>query len=296
MMKEVIKSDETMLEKVAKYTIDAGGKRLRPTIAIAAFRAVNGKNIKKILPIATAIELIHTATLIHDDINDSSFLRRGRKTAYRKFGLPVAIVSGDALFAKAFGLCSGYEKEIIDIAAKACTELAEGEIMQLTTTVENISEERYFEIIRKKTGSLMSAGTKIASILAGAEKKVVNCLGDYGLNLGIAFQIADDILDIVGGKIIGKNIGKDIENGKITLPTIYALAKAKERERLKLLIIERKAREVLEIVRKSGGLDYAKEKAKFYSKNAKNALSELPETKHKKELIKIADYVVERRE
>ncbi|HEY5606303.1 MAG TPA: polyprenyl synthetase family protein, partial [Thermoplasmata archaeon] len=198
-IRESIVSEEPLLNDIARYVIDAGGKRIRPVVTLLSFQALGGKDVRQAVDLAAALELIHSATLIHDDINDGGEMRRGRLAAYRKFGLQNALVTGDFLFVKAFGIGGKFDADIVELTANACAALAEGEIRQKRHAYDSgVSREEYLDIIRRKTAMPIMAGAKIAGLLAGARLEHVEAAGDYGLNLGIAFQIVDDILDVIG--------------------------------------------------------------------------------------------------
>src|SRR3989337_2257194 len=188
-IRESIVSDESLLTDIASYVIGSGGKRIRPLVTLLSFQALGGKDVRQAVDLATALELIHSATLIHDDINDGGETRRGRVAAYKKFGLQNALVTGDFLFVKAFGIGGEFDAGIVELTADACAALAAGEV-------------------RRKTALPIMAGAKIAGLLAGARLEHVEAVGDYGLYLGIAFQIVDDILDVIGdGARLGKPAG-----------------------------------------------------------------------------------------
>src|SRR6266566_3319769 len=206
-IRESIVSEEPLLHDIASYVIEAGGKRIRPTVTLLAFQALGGQDTSEAIDLAAALEMIHSATLIHDDINDGGEMRRGRPAAYRKFGLQNALVTGDFLF------------------AKACAALAEGEIRQQRHAYDtDLTRDECLDIILRKTALPMMAGAKIAGLIAGARLEDVDAVGDYGLNLGIAFQIVDDILDVVGDAVVlGKRPGTDLREGNVTLVAIHAL-------------------------------------------------------------------------
>src|SRR5216117_3280212 len=220
-----IVSEEPLLHDIAQYVIEAGGKRIRPMVTLLAFRALGGTDATQAIDLAAALELIHSATLIHDDINDGGEMRRGRLTAYKKFGLQNALITGDFLFVKAFGIGGKFDADIVELTADACAALAEGEIRQKRRAFDvRVTESEYFDIVKRKTARPIMAGAKIVGLIAGARLEDVDAVGDYGLNLGIAFQIVDDILDVVGDAIVlGKRPGTDLREGNVTLVAIHAL-------------------------------------------------------------------------
>src|SRR5437899_11454697 len=204
-IRESIVTEEPLLHDIARYVIESGGKRIRPMVTLLAFRALGGTEVRQAVDLAAAFELIHSATLIHDDINDGGDMRRGRLAAYKKFGLQNALVTGDFLFVKAFGSGGKFDADIVELTADACAALAEGEIRQKRRAFDTrVTEGDCFDIVTRKTARPIMAGGKIVGLVAGARLEHVEAVGDYGLNLGIAFQIVDDILDVVGdGALLG---------------------------------------------------------------------------------------------
>src|SRR3990170_811510 len=214
-IQQSIRSQEPILTDIAQYVIQAGGKRIRPLVAVLANKAVGGKNLDRVVEIAAALELIHSATLVHDDINDDGGFRRGRTAAYRKFGLQNALVAGDFLFVKAFAIGGRFEPEVLDLTARVCTSLAEAEIMQRRHAGDLAwTPDQYLNLVRRKTAMPISAGARIGAILGGGKPEEVEALTEYGLNLGIAFQIVDDILDVVGDPtVLGSRWGRTSGRG-----------------------------------------------------------------------------------
>src|SRR5437773_8135744 len=193
-----IVSEEPLLHDVAQYVLEAGGKRIRPMVTLLALRALGGTDATQAIDLAAALELIHSATLIHDDINDGGEMRRGRLTAYKKFGLQNALITGDFLFVKAFGIGGKFDSDNVDLTADACAALAEGEIRQKRHAFDtSVTHQVYLDIITRKTALPIMAGAKIIGLIAGARLEDVEAVGEYGLHLGIAVQIVDDVLDVV---------------------------------------------------------------------------------------------------
>src|SRR5207249_10668467 len=198
-IRESIVSEEPLLEDIARYVIEAGGKRIRPIVTLLSFKTLGGRVMRQAIDLAAALELIHSATLIHDDINDGGDMRRGRLAAYKKFGLQNALVTGDFLFVKAFGIGGRFDDDIVEITANVCAALAEGEIRQKRHAHDTgVTRSEYLDIIQRKTALPMSAGARVAGLLANARLEHIEAVGDYGINLGMAFQIVDDVLDVVG--------------------------------------------------------------------------------------------------
>src|SRR5438128_6976599 len=225
-LKRAIRSREQILTDIAAHLIYGGGKRVRPMVTLLAFLAFGGKKTQDIVDIATAIELIHTATLLHDDIIDEAETRRGKESAYKKFGLKSTLVADDFLFIKAFEFAGKFDETVVQWTADACTHLTEGEMLQgIFNRNRNVTVQDYLEIVRRKTASLFQTGAKVGAYLAGAGRPLVEEIGRCGLNLGIAFQIVDDVLDVVGHKeLLGKPTGIDLQDGNPSLPIILALS------------------------------------------------------------------------
>jgi len=293
-IRQSIVSEEPLLHDIARYVIDAGGKRIRPMVTLLAFRALGGTDVSQAIDLAAALELIHSATLIHDDINDGGEMRRGRLTAYKKFGLQNALITGDFLFVKAFGIGGKFDAEIVELTADACAALAEGEIRQKRHAFDtNVSHQEYVDIITRKTA---------LPIMAGARLEDIEAVGEYGLNLGIAFQIVDDILDVVGdGARLGKRTGTDLREGNVTLVAIHALndGSSIDVRSLERLIAKRRKREEdvqrgLGLLRDSGAIEKARAEAFAFGQLAKKALDPLPESDAKASMVQLVDYVLSR--
>jgi len=302
-IRRAIASEEVLLTEIADYMISSGGKRIRPTVALLSFHALGGKDVEKAVQIAAAFELIHSATLLHDDINDEGEYRRGRLTAYRKFGLQEALVAGDFLFTKAFGIGGKFDPTIVEITSDVCATLAEGEIRQKKRLRDiGVSKEEYFDIIRRKTAMPISGGARIGAMLADARPTQVEAMAEYGLNLGMAFQIVDDILDVVGDEVIlGKRPGTDIKEGNVTLPAIHALNDGVPIDRSELIRILRKREKkwgevdtALRMLRECGAPALAREDAEAFSARARASLGPIPRTPYKDELVRLVDYVLAR--
>lgn len=302
-IRESIISEEPLLHDIARYVIDSGGKRIRPMVTLLAFQALGGTDTRKAVDLAAALELIHSATLIHDDINDGGEMRRGRLAAYKKFGVQNALITGDFLFVKAFGIGGKFDAEIVELTANACAALAEGEIRQKRHAYDPaVSRDEYLDIIRRKTAMPIMAGAKISGLLAGARLENVDAVGDYGLNLGIAFQIIDDILDVVGdGARVGKRAGTDLREGNVTLVAIHALNDGSSIDvgALTRLIRKREKREpdvqrALGLLRESGAVAQARTEALQFGQLAKKSLDPLADSEAKANMGRLVDYVLSR--
>lgn len=224
-IERAVQSDVALISQIGTYIISAGGKRLRPIITILAGKAV-GYDHDKLYELAAMVEFIHTSTLLHDDVVDESELRRGRKTANNIFGNAAAVLVGDFLYTRAFQLMVGSgSMRILEVMADATNIIAEGEVMQLMNIGNtDISEAEYVQVIQYKTAKLFEAAAQVGAILGGATPEQEQALKDYGMYVGTAFQIIDDVLDYAGStEEIGKNVGDDLAEGKPTLPLIYLM-------------------------------------------------------------------------
>ena len=303
-IRESIRSDEPLLTEIASYVIEGGGKRLRPTVALLAFKAAGGKDPTQMIDLAAAFELIHSATLIHDDINDGGSMRRGRVAAYRKYGVQNALVTGDFLYVKGFAIGGKFPAPIVDLTATVSAALAEGEIRQKKRSGDvKLAREEYLDIIKRKTALPISASAQVGAMLAGASAEIVSDMADYGYGLGMAFQIVDDILDVTGDpQALGKPVGTDVREANVTLLAIYALNNGSSVKREELVrIIRRKRKEeehvrrAMEIIRDSGAVEKALKDAESFTKHAKDSLARLPgDSKYRGEMSKLADFVLKR--
>ena len=301
-LREMVKSQEQVLTDASLHVIDAGGKRLRPTVTILAYRALGGRDIRKIVDIAAGFELIHSATLIHDDINDGGSTRRGRATVYKKFGLHDAIVTGDFLFTKAFQLGGTFDKTVVDTTADACAALAEGEILQNRYRhKKDLTIDTYLQVAERKTAQPIKAGAMVGGYLAGGSSEEVASLGKYGLDLGVAFQIVDDILDFTGDeKKTGKMVGNDLKEGNLTLPSLLAIKSSDDAKKAILAVISQKdpsvesVKECAKMVVKSGAIEKARGMGEYYGMEALGHLGCLSDTSYSKALRDVVAKVLER--
>src|SRR5258706_3182842 len=215
LLKSIVNSDVDVLREAGRHILEAGGKRVRPRLTLLAYEVVGGTDLNSVLPVAAAVELVHTATLVHDDINDHGSLRRGRPTVNATWGRTFALLTGDYLFSKVYELMAPY-KDLNIVFAEATVALVEGETLQAAAAKSGqLDRETYTRIIAKKTASLFAAATKLGAMLGGGTKEQINALEQYGFNLGLAFQIIDDILDLIAdSKQLGKTAGIDVAQGK----------------------------------------------------------------------------------
>jgi octaprenyl-diphosphate synthase len=299
---EMVKSQERTLTDASLHVIEAGGKRLRPAVTILSYMALGGRDMEKIVDIAAGFELIHSATLIHDDINDGGTTRRGRETVYKKYGLHDAIVTGDFLFTRAFRLGGTFDKVVVETTADACVSLAEGEVLENKFRHKgNLSVDTYIKIIERKTAQPLKAGAMVGAYLAEGDHDEIEALGSYGLDLGIAFQIIDDILDFTGDpKRTGKASGTDLKEGHLTLPSLIAMkeSRAAKTAILKLISKEepttRAIKECTELVRGTPAIDKAKAMAELYGLEAMQHLGCMADNSHSRSLRDIVTRVLER--
>ncbi|MEX0348793.1 MAG: polyprenyl synthetase family protein [Paracoccaceae bacterium] len=291
------------IPEVTAHLVEAGGKRLRPMLTLAAARLF-GYSSDHHVKLAATVEFIHTATLLHDDVVDESGQRRGRPTANLLWDNKSSVLVGDYLFARSFQLMvETGSLRVLDILANAAATIAEGEVLQMTTA-SNLAtdEEVYLQVVRGKTAALFSAATEVGGVISGASDAQVQALYDFGDALGVAFQIADDLLDYQGdAKTTGKNVGDDFRERKLTLPVIKAVAQATEEERaFWQRTIERGRQtdgdldQALALMHKYGTLDATRADANGWADKARSSLQALPNHEIRTLLSDLTDYVVSR--
>ena len=294
-------SEVALIRQVAEYIVGGGGKRLRPALVLLSAGAF-GYRGRRQYELAAVIEFIHTATLLHDDVVDESRLRRGRATANALFGNAASVLVGDFVYSRAFQMMVGTDNmRVLQVLADATNVIAEGEVMQLMNCHNpDVSEAGYLEVIRCKTAKLFEAATRLGAILGGAPREQEDAIADYGSHLGTAFQLVDDVLDYSGDQtVIGKNVGDDLAEGKPTLPLIYAIEHGTPAQaQLVRGAIERGDRNdlvgLVEAIRDTGSLDYAREQACAESRRACAALERLPNSKYRDYLLQLADFAATR--
>jgi octaprenyl-diphosphate synthase len=292
-LRDLLASDVDLLSTAGELLVGAGGKRLRPTVLLLAYQATGGRDIRQAVPLATAVELLHTASLVHDDINDQSELRRGQATVNARWGNSLALLVGDFVFVRLLSLLADCEGRAIRILADCCASIVEGETLQMLHRGDwHMDEVLYLRIIRAKTASLFSACGQLGAVVAGATEEQVAALRAYGENLGVAFQIQDDTLDLIGEQeSLGKPVYLDLEEGTASLAVLYALGHSLDAA--EALRTGDHAR-VVQMLHDHGALDYAAEKARAFAEQAIAALSTLPESEARNELRRLADYAVVR--
>ena len=296
-----LSSDVALIQEIGHYIVAAGGKRLRPVTVLLSAHALDYRGTAHI-DLATVIEFIHTATLLHDDVVDDSGLRRGRETANELWGNAASVLVGDFLYSRAFQMMVAVGKSrVMDIMAETTNAIAQGEVMQLLNTHNpKTTESHYLETINRKTARLFESAGRLGAVLADAGPATEQALGGFGLNLGMAFQMIDDALDYsASADEMGKNAGDDLAEGKTTLPLIYALERAEESDQAFLRrTIETGGRDGLEKVRQiiesTGALAYTFGRAKEHATMAKRCLETLPESPYRTALGQLADFSVSR--
>jgi octaprenyl-diphosphate synthase len=296
-----LSSDVVLINQIAEHIIGGGGKRLRPMLVLLAAQAAGYRGTNEAL-LAAIVEFIHTATLLHDDVVDESDLRRGRKTANALWGNAASVLVGDFLYSRSFQLMvEADDMRVMRILADATNRIAEGEVLQLLNVHNpDVDEVAYLRVIERKTAVLFSAATQLGGLLAGVPDAQEQALASYGMNLGFAFQIADDVLDYVSDAgTLGKNIGDDLAEGKATLPLIYAIERAPAAQAASLKrAIETGGLDSLDnivaAIRDTGSIERARKRAQDYAGAAKAALAHIAPSQARDALIALADYSLQR--
>lgn len=301
-------SDVALINQLAAYIIGGGGKRLRPQLVLLSSGCCDldpehhAGEFQPAITVAAIIEFIHTATLLHDDVVDASDLRRGRETANAVWGNEAAVLVGDFLYSRSFEMMVDVQSlPVMGILASTTNRIAEGEVMQLMNVREpDLSEDQYIEVIKAKTARLFQAATELGAVLAGKPQPVRETLAAYGMHLGTAFQIADDVLDYQSDStVMGKNMGDDLAEGKNTLPLIYAMRDANPSQAnmiaqaIRTADIE-KLPEIMQVVEKTDALAKSMHRADESAAAAIASLQKLPQSRYRDALERIARYSVER--
>ncbi len=296
-----LKSDVALINQLAGYIIHSGGKRLRPLIVLLASGAC-GYQAQDHIPLATIVEFIHTATLLHDDVVDASELRRGQTTANVVWGNEASVLVGDFLYSRAFEMMVDVRNmRVMEILSKATNTIAEGEVMQLLNCHEpDIAEQQYLYVIRSKTAKLFEAAARLGAVISQRDLAIETALAAYGMHLGTAFQLIDDVLDYRADPVtLGKNIGDDLAEGKPTLPMIHALrtGNARERDLLRAAIREGGLEQidaVVAAIESTGAIAYTARQAEDEAGRARKALAVIPDSPHAQALLDLAHYSVHR--
>jgi octaprenyl-diphosphate synthase len=298
-----IQSRVALIPEMGRYIQKSGGKRVRPAVLLMASR-LSGYTGDRAVLYASVVEFIHTATLVHDDIIDGADLRRGRLAVHSRWGNDITVLLGDYLYIKSMAMALTQDSlEIIRLLCDVTLRMIEGELYQLTKSGDvDISEEEHFEIIRRKTAFLFGGCAQIGGMLGGVTPEQETALREYGFNLGIAFQLVDDLLDYTADQVaLGKPIGGDLREGKVTLPIIFLLRRGGgEADRLIRSVVQDRAvtpeqwREILALLREHRAADLAYERAVEYATRAKSCLSAFPPSRERDALIALPDYVLAR--
>ena len=294
-------SDVALVQQVAEYIINAGGKRLRPSLVLLSAGALGYRGTHH-HELAAIVELIHTSTLLHDDVVDESDLRRGRETANALFGNAASVLVGDFLYSRTFQMMVDVgDMRVMRVLSDATNVIAEGEVLQLMNCHDaDVDEARYLQVIRYKTAKLFEAAAQLGAIIGGASLEVEQRMSDYGMHLGTAFQLIDDVLDYSGAEVeTGKHLGDDLAEGKPTLPLIYVMQHGTaEQAACVRQAIENGGRDdfpaVLAAIRETGALEHARAQAKVEADLAANAILTLPASPYKDSLLELPLFAVAR--
>lgn len=296
-----LESENPELTEMCQYVISSGGKRLRPALCIMSYGAVGGKDMMKPVKVGAAFEIIHSATLVHDDINDQGEIRRGRKTLHKEYTVSKAIIAGDYMFAMGFRLLAAEAPQIVDYIVDASASMGAGEFVQKDFEhASSVTEDDYIEIITGKTAKLFEASSKSGAAVANADGAMLEALGNFSHYIGLAFQIVDDTLDVTGDPHnTGKAVGTDLIEGKPTLPVIYAMQDPDKGPRLielfeKADVTTDDVAEALELIRSTDSVDRCLSKAREYVDEAVGYMDSVPDSIYKDALLDLASYIVRR--
>lgn len=300
-IRERLASRVALVNQISRYIVGAGGKRIRPRLVLLYTDALGFEGPER-HELAAIVEFIHTATLLHDDVVDESAMRRGRATANAMFGNAASVLVGDFLYSRAFQMMVSVNRmRVLQVLADATNVIAEGEVLQLMNMRDpDLAIEDYLQVIRFKTAKLFEASARLGAVLAEAPDEVEQAAATYGRSLGTAFQLVDDLLDYEGDSHqLGKNVGDDLREGKPTLPLLVAMARATHEERLLVreaieLGGEHRLDEILAIVRRTGALQATREAAQAEAETARQALTLLPPSRAREDLLALAFNAVHR--
>ena len=298
-----LRSDVALVNQLGFYIVNGGGKRIRPLLTVLAARALNYQGEHHVT-LAAIIEFIHTATLLHDDVVDESTLRRGKDTANEVFGNQASVLVGDFLYTRSFQMMVSIgQMQVMQILADATNVIAEGEVLQLMNCNDpDTTEDSYMQVIYCKTARLFEAATQLAAVIAEKDEKTVEAMRLYGMHLGTAFQLIDDVLDYAASaEDLGKNMGDDLSEGKPTLPLIHVINQGTdEQQQLVRDAIEHQTGmdnldAILDAIKQTKALEYATAKAEEESQKAIDAINFLPDSEHKEALVSLAKIAVKRK-
>ncbi len=293
LLREAMASDIGLLAMAGEHVVAAGGKRLRPLVVLGAFHAMGGENPALATRLAAAVELIHTASLIHDDINDRSTLRRGESTINARWGNSLALLAGDFVFVRMLQLIADLGAESVRVLADACQALVEGETLQaLALHDTSLSEQRYLEILELKTAALFATSAHVGGLAAAALPREISALCAYGHHLGVAYQIRDDTLDLISTPDkLGKPAATDLAQGKLSLAVIHALHRS---DKTLPLLHSGDADAVRSLLSETGAIAYAMGVAQEHAARSVAALSTLPPSRYRDMLEELADHAAQR--
>ena len=301
MIQSRLQSDVVLINQLGHYIINSGGKRLRPALAILCARAC-GYQADQHINLATIIEFIHTATLLHDDVVDNSELRRGQETANSLWSNEASVLVGDFLYTRSFEMMVEMESmRLMQILSHTTNIIAEGEVLQLLNCHDaDTSEENYLEVIHHKTAKLFEAAGQLGAVISNSSPEIEQAMAAYAMHLGSAFQLVDDLLDYSeSSEAIGKNIGDDLAEGKATLPLIYAMkhGNAQQAQIIREAIEQGqrdKIEDIIAIIKQTGAIKYTSQAAQLEVERAKSSLAILPDSDYKQALLGLADFAINR--
>jgi len=305
-LRATLDSDVALIRAISDYIVSAGGKRLRPVLVFLSAQALGANPLSPmVVDLAATVELIHTATLLHDDVVDESDLRRGRATANAEFGNAASVLVGDFLYSRAFQVMVGTGKiRVLELLSEATNRIAEGEVMQLMALGRlDLSEADYMQVIEAKTAKLFEAAGALGAIAAGADARTEQAMSEYSRRLGVAFQIADDVLDYRGeASALGKSLGDDLAEGKLTLPIIIALQRGTDAGKALVRSVLSKPhavepeqfRQVMDVLESCGALDSSLARAQSEAQAAAAEIASLPDSAAKQWMLELCSYAVKR--
>ena len=295
-------SDISAVMEIAAYLREGGGKRIRPSLLLLASKSL-GYHGKSAVHLGAVVEMVHTATLVHDDIIDEADTRRGRPSPNKQWGNPKCVLTGDWLYMQAFRMALEERNfRILDLLIHLTQQMVEGELLQIELQGRAIQEQEYYELIYRKTACLFRVSMQLGCVLAGASPEVETQMGEYGRNLGLAFQVVDDVLDLTATEeVLGKPTASDLREGKATLAVVHALEHGTKEDRATIhAVLEDRSflrvshERVLEILQRNGSVEYAMQAAYGFAETARAAVVGLPESEYKRALLWVPDFVVAR--
>lgn len=295
-------SEVRVVTEIANYLIEGGGKRIRPLLLLLATRALSFTGESRIR-LGAVVEMLHTATLVHDDIIDAADTRRGRPSSNTTWGNSKCVLAGDWLYMQSFQIALAERNfHILDLLISLTQRMVEGELLQIQKLGKLINEEEYFDLIDRKTACLFKVSMELGATLAGAEQEIETKLGEYGRNLGLAFQIVDDVLDLTAEEsVLGKPVASDLREGKATMAVIHALERGtgEEREAIRTVLADRSFtrvsyKTIFAILQRYGSLEYAMDAARAYAEAARQSIASLPASDAKRALLWVPGFVTDR--